>query len=43
MIIASLLPGPLPVVLYAMGVALFGGFVRGFSGFGLVAATRSPS
>lgn len=37
MIIASLLPGPLPVVLYAMGVALFAGFVRGFSGFGLSA------
>lgn len=37
MIIASLLPGPLPVVLYAMLVALFAGFVRGFSGFGLSA------
>src|ERR1700687_6073002 len=37
MIIASLLPGPLPVVLYAMGIALFAGFVRGFSGFGLSA------
>ena len=37
MIIASLLPGPLPVVLYAIGVALFAGFVRGFSGFGLSA------
>jgi uncharacterized membrane protein YfcA len=37
MIVASLLPGPLPVVLYAMLVALFAGFVRGFSGFGLSA------
>jgi uncharacterized membrane protein YfcA len=37
MIIASLLPGPLPVVLYAMLVALFAGFVRGFAGFGLSA------
>src|ERR1700682_2537278 len=37
MIIASPLPGPLPVVAYAMGVALFAGFVRGFSGFGLSA------
>ena len=35
--IASLLPGPLPIVLYAMGVALFAGFVRGFAGFGLSA------
>ena len=33
--IASLLPGPLPVVLYGMLVALFAGFVRGFAGFGL--------
>src|SRR6266568_3013372 len=37
MIVESLLPGSLPVVLYAMGVALFAGFVRGFSGFGLSA------
>jgi len=37
MVIASLLPGPLPVVLYAMAVALFAGFVRGYSGFGLSA------
>jgi uncharacterized membrane protein YfcA len=37
MITASLLPGPLPVVLYAMLVALFAGLVRGFAGFGLSA------
>ena len=37
MIIASLLPGPLPVVLYGVLVALFAGFVRGFAGFGLSA------
>lgn len=37
MIVASLLPGPLPLAVYAMGVALFAGFVRGFSGFGLSA------
>src|ERR1700688_4764939 len=35
--IASLLPGPLPIVLYAMGVAIFAGLVRGFGGFGLSA------
>ena len=35
--IASLLPGPLPVVLYGVLVALFAGFVRGFAGFGLSA------
>src|ERR1700730_13868827 len=35
--IASLLPGPLPVVLYGTLVALFAGFVRGFAGFGLSA------
>jgi uncharacterized protein len=35
--IAALLPGPLPVVLYGMLVALFAGFVRGFAGFGLSA------
>lgn len=35
--IASLLPGPWPVVLYGMLVALFAGFVRGFAGFGLSA------
>jgi uncharacterized membrane protein YfcA len=34
---AALLPGPLPVVLYGMLVALFAGFVRGFGGFGLSA------
>src|SRR6266550_7329434 len=37
MIIASLLPGPLAVVLYGVLVALFAGFVRGFAGFGLSA------
>ena len=37
MVIASLLPGPLPVVLYGVLVALFAGFVRGFAGFGLSA------
>src|ERR1700675_3462800 len=31
------LPGPLPVVLYGMLVAIFAGFVRGFAGFGLSA------
>jgi uncharacterized protein len=36
-LIASLLPGPLPVVLYGILVALFAGFVRGFGGFGLSA------
>jgi uncharacterized membrane protein YfcA len=35
--IASLLPGPLPVVLYGMLVAIFAGTVRGFGGFGLSA------
>jgi uncharacterized protein len=34
---ASLLPGPLPVVLYGMLVAIFAGWVRGFGGFGLSA------
>jgi len=33
----SLLPGPLPVVLCGMLVALLAGFVRGFAGFGLSA------
>lgn len=37
MIVAALLPGPLPVVLYGVLVALFAGFVRGFAGFGLSA------
>jgi uncharacterized membrane protein YfcA len=36
-VIASLLPGPLPVVLYGVLVALFAGSVRGFAGFGLSA------
>ncbi len=35
--IASLLPGPLPVVVYAILVAIFAGTVRGFGGFGLSA------
>jgi len=35
--IASLLPGPMSVVLYGVLVALFAGFVRGFAGFGLSA------
>jgi uncharacterized membrane protein YfcA len=35
--IASLLPGPLPIVLCGMLVAVFAGFVRGFGGFGLSA------
>ncbi len=35
--IASLLPGPWPVVVYGMLVAIFAGFVRGFAGFGLSA------
>jgi uncharacterized protein len=33
----SLLPGPWPVVVYGMLVAIFAGFVRGFAGFGLSA------
>ena len=33
----ALLPGPLPVVLYGVLVALFAGWVRGFAGFGLSA------
>ena len=35
--IASLLPGALPVVLYGMLVAIFAGTVRGFGGLGLSA------
>jgi uncharacterized membrane protein YfcA len=35
--IASQLPGALPVVLYGMLVAIFAGMVRGFGGFGLSA------
>ena len=35
--IESMLPGPVPVVLYGMLVAFFAGCVRGFSGFGLSA------
>jgi uncharacterized membrane protein YfcA len=37
MMVTALLPGPLPIVLYGMLVALFAGFVRGFAGFGLSA------
>lgn len=37
MIPVSLLPAPLPVVLYGILVAIFAGFVRGFAGFGLSA------
>jgi uncharacterized protein len=36
-LIASLLPGPPPIVLYGMLVAIFAGLVRGFGGFGLSA------
>ena len=35
--VGSLLPGPVPVVVYGLLVALFAGFVRGFAGFGLSA------
>ena len=35
--VGSLLPGPVPVVVYGLLVAIFAGFVRGFAGFGLSA------
>ncbi len=35
--IETLLPAPLPVVVYGVLVAVFAGFVRGFAGFGLSA------
>ncbi len=37
MTLESLLPAPLPAVLYGIPVAVFAGFVRGFAGFGLSA------
>ncbi len=37
MIDGSLVPGPVPVVLYGLLVAMLAGFVRGFAGFGLSA------